>query len=65
MKYNKHHDNAKGTEHPWMPVTFALTQPNAAKVCVAGTFNDWHPEAKVKLLKVASLQETVYMADAK
>jgi 1,4-alpha-glucan branching enzyme len=47
MKHNKHHDNAKSAEHSLMPVTFAFTHPTAAKVCVAGTFNDWHPEAKV------------------
>ncbi len=47
MKHNKHHDNAKGSEHPLMPVTFAFTNPTADRVSVAGTFNDWHPEAKV------------------
>jgi 1,4-alpha-glucan branching enzyme len=46
MKHNKHHNNAKNAEPPLMPVTFAFTHPTATKVCVAGTFNDWHPEAK-------------------
>ena len=28
------------------PVRFEFTHPTAHSVCVAGTFNDWHPEAK-------------------
>src|ERR1035441_6840608 len=29
-----------------VPVRFEFTHPTANTVCVAGTFNDWHPEAK-------------------
>lgn len=28
------------------PVHFEFTHPTAHVVCIAGTFNDWHPEAK-------------------
>ena len=28
------------------PVRFEFTHPTATTVCVAGTFNDWHAEAK-------------------
>jgi 1,4-alpha-glucan branching enzyme len=46
MKHKKHHDNAKSTGPPLMPVTFEFTHPTATTVCVAGTFNDWHADAK-------------------
>jgi len=29
-----------------MPVRFEFTHPTARGVCIAGTFNDWHAEAK-------------------
>jgi 1,4-alpha-glucan branching enzyme len=44
MKHNHNHDNAP---HPQLaPVLFELTHPTARTVCIAGTFNDWKPEAK-------------------
>ena len=46
MKHNQHHDNAKSTGPPLMPVAFEITSPTATTVCVAGTFNDWHANAK-------------------
>jgi 1,4-alpha-glucan branching enzyme len=46
MKHSKHHDNAKNAGPPLMPVAFAFTHPTATTVCIAGTFNDWHAEAK-------------------
>jgi hypothetical protein len=46
MKHNKNHDNAKSTGPPLVPVRFEFTHPTATTVCVAGTFNDWEPEAK-------------------
>jgi len=46
MKHNKHHDNAKSEGPRLEPVRFEFTNPTAGTVCVAGTFNDWHPEAK-------------------
>lgn len=44
MKHNHNHDNAPGPQ--LMPVRFEFTHPTATNVCVAGTFNDWQPEAK-------------------
>src|SRR5262245_20920390 len=29
----------------FQPVQFELTNPSARKVCIAGSFNDWQPEA--------------------
>jgi len=46
MKHNKHHDNARSDGSRLEPVRFEFTHPTAGTVCVAGTFNDWHPEAK-------------------
>lgn len=46
MKHNKNHDNLKDPGSPLMPVRFEFTHPTAATVCVAGTFNNWHAEAK-------------------
>jgi 1,4-alpha-glucan branching enzyme len=46
MKHNKNHDNAKSAEPALIPVRFEFTHPTAHTVCVAGTFNDWHAEAK-------------------
>ena len=46
MKHNKNHDNAKSVEPPLMPVTFEFTHPTAISVCVAGSFNNWHPDTK-------------------
>jgi len=46
MKHNKNHDNAKSTGPQLVPVRFEFTHPTAITVCVAGTFNQWLPEAK-------------------
>jgi 1,4-alpha-glucan branching enzyme len=46
MKHNKNHDNARNVGPQLQPVHFELTHPTATTVCVAGTFNDWHTEAK-------------------
>ena len=46
MKHNKNHDNSRGGGPQMEPVHFEFTDPTAATVCVAGTFNDWHPSAK-------------------
>jgi 1,4-alpha-glucan branching enzyme len=46
MKHSKHHGNAS-SEDPHMEwVRFEFTHPTATTVCVAGTFNGWHPEGK-------------------
>jgi 1,4-alpha-glucan branching enzyme len=44
MKHNHHHDNAPGPQ--LVPVRFEFTHPTAKTVCIAGTFNNWQPEAK-------------------
>ena len=46
MKHRKHPDNAQSAGPPLVPVAFAFTHPTATTVCVAGTFNDWHAQAK-------------------
>ena len=46
MKHNHNHDNAPGPALQLMPVRFEFTHPTATTVCVAGTFNQWKPEAK-------------------
>jgi 1,4-alpha-glucan branching enzyme len=46
MKHNKHHDCVKSTGPPMIPVAFEFTHSTATSVCVAGTFNDWHADAK-------------------
>ena len=46
MKHNKEHDTTKSTTPQLEPVRFEFTHPTASTVCVAGTFNDWHAEAK-------------------
>jgi 1,4-alpha-glucan branching enzyme len=46
MKHNKNHDNARSAGPQLEPVRFEFTHPTAGTVCIAGTFNDWHAEAK-------------------
>ncbi len=46
MKHNKNHDNAPGAGSPLVAVHFEFTHPTARTVCVAGTFNNWHPTTK-------------------
>ena len=46
MKHNKNHDNAHAAGPQLVPVRFDYTSPTALTVCVAGTFNQWRPEAK-------------------
>ena len=46
MKHNHNHDNAQGPGPQLVPVRFEFTSPTAKTVCVAGTFNQWQPEAK-------------------
>jgi 1,4-alpha-glucan branching enzyme len=46
MKHNKNHDNVRSEGPQLQPVRFEFTHPTARNVCVAGTFNDWHAEAK-------------------
>ncbi|HEY5346531.1 MAG TPA: glycogen-binding domain-containing protein [Verrucomicrobiae bacterium] len=44
MRHNHNHDNAAGAQ--LVPVRFEFTHPTAKTVCIAGTFNQWQPEAK-------------------
>lgn len=46
MKHNKNHDNAPSAGPKLVPVCFEFCHPTASTVCVAGTFNEWRPEAK-------------------
>ena len=46
MKHNKNHDNARSAGPLLIPVVFEFTHPTATTVCVAGSFNDWHAQAK-------------------
>ena len=46
MKHNFNHDNGRSPGLQLVPVRFEYTHPTAISVAVAGTFNDWHPEAK-------------------
>ena len=48
MKHNHNHDNAPsaGLQLGLQPVRFEFTHPTATTVCIAGTFNNWQPEAK-------------------
>jgi 1,4-alpha-glucan branching enzyme len=46
MKHNKNHDNVRDASPPLVPVRFEFSHPTATTVCIAGTFNDWQPDAK-------------------
>jgi 1,4-alpha-glucan branching enzyme len=45
MKHTHNHNNAP-TISDLLPVHFEFTHPTAKQVSVAGSFNDWKPEAK-------------------
>ena len=44
MKQHHKHNNDTGTQ--LVPVRFEFTDPAARTVCLAGSFNQWQPEAK-------------------
>jgi 1,4-alpha-glucan branching enzyme len=46
MKHNHNHDNGPGAESKLVAIQFAFTHPTAISVCLAGTFNAWHPTTK-------------------
>ena len=46
MKQNQNQDNTPNDGAHLQPVLFEFTHPTAREVCIAGTFNDWQPEAK-------------------
>jgi 1,4-alpha-glucan branching enzyme len=45
MKHNHNHDNVRDPG-PLITVRFEFSHPTATTVCIAGTFNQWQPEAK-------------------
>ena len=45
MKHNRNHDNATESNE-LVPYRFEFIDKAAHLVCVAGSFNDWKPEAK-------------------
>lgn len=45
MKHSKHHNVKKHDLH-LEPIHFEFTDSTARRVCIAGTFNDWQPDAK-------------------
>jgi 1,4-alpha-glucan branching enzyme len=46
VKHNHNHDNARSADSQLVTVRFEFAHPTATTVCVAGTFNDWHPTTK-------------------
>jgi 1,4-alpha-glucan branching enzyme len=46
MKHNRNHDNSRSADTQLVSVRFEFTHPTATTVCIAGTFNQWQPEAK-------------------
>jgi 1,4-alpha-glucan branching enzyme len=46
MKHNRNHDNAPNASAQLVPVHFTFDHPTAKSVCLAGTFNEWHPTTK-------------------
>jgi 1,4-alpha-glucan branching enzyme len=46
MKHNHNHDNVRSAGPQLVSVRFEFTHPTATTVCIAGTFNQWQPEAK-------------------
>jgi 1,4-alpha-glucan branching enzyme len=48
MKHNKSHDNARIAGLQLVRVYFEFTHSTATTVCLAGTFNNWKPESKVR-----------------
>lgn len=46
MKHTRNHDNAPNVGLDLVPVRFEFKHSTASTVCVAGSFNEWHPENK-------------------
>jgi hypothetical protein len=47
MNHIHNHDNAANDDAPHsLPVRFEFTDPEAGSVYIAGTFNNWQPDAK-------------------
>jgi 1,4-alpha-glucan branching enzyme len=48
MNHNHNHYNVRDAGLELVPVRFEFTHPTTTSVCVAGTFNQWQPEAKTR-----------------
>ena len=46
MKHKPHQSKVHGASPRLVPVHFEFTDSTATTVCVAGSFNDWQPDAK-------------------
>jgi len=46
MKHNNDRDNTRNARPQLVPIRFEFTAPTASNVCIAGTFNGWHPSNK-------------------
>lgn len=46
MKHNHNHNNAPSPESQLVAVQFSFKHPTAHSVCLAGSFNSWHPTTK-------------------
>ncbi len=46
MKYNQEPKDLKSSAPQSLPVRFEFTDPSAASVYIAGTFNNWQPDTK-------------------
>jgi hypothetical protein len=46
MIHNQNHDQARSDRPHSLPVCFEFTDPDAGSVYIAGTFNNWQPDAK-------------------
>lgn len=46
IKHNRNRDNAPKVSDQLVPVHFSFDHPTAKSVCLAGTFNEWHPTTK-------------------
>jgi hypothetical protein len=45
MTHNRNHDDAQSGKPHSLPVRFEFTDAEAGSVSIAGTFNDWQPNA--------------------
>ena|SRR5579863_6548394 len=46
MKLNHNSDNTRNADPKLTPVHFEFIHPTAKTVCLAGSFNNWQPEAR-------------------
>jgi hypothetical protein len=46
MKHNHYSERACGAGRIVVPIRFEFTRPRAVSICIAGTFDEWTPEAQ-------------------